>query len=198
MRGRGDRPEAGPFGRVDVQDQVGGPVLVPDQGQRRVVLDGPLVGEPHQRAPVVDQRIGDHPAGRVGPHLGGLDPLRRVLGQVLLHERFLAGPDPHHRQRPVPQHRDDPVPHRVQVVDQVLLGRVCPVEQRLIQMGQRDAIPFVAHELSLAQPRFTRLTQAEDVAGWTRMRSCPHDLYAGSQRPASARSEAATRAVRRR
>ena len=32
--------------------------------------------------------------------------------------------------------------HRVQVVHQVPLGRARPVEQRLVQVGQRYAVPF--------------------------------------------------------
>ena len=50
-----------------------------------------------------------------------LDPVRGVLGQVLLHERRLAGPHPNHRQRPVAQPGQDALADRVEVVDQVAL-----------------------------------------------------------------------------
>ena len=67
-------------------------------------------------------------------------PLGRVLRDVLLHERLLAAVHPDHRQRPVLEHRDDPVAHRVEVVDEVALGRVGAVEQRLVEVGQRHAV----------------------------------------------------------
>ena len=67
-------------------------------------------------------------------------PLGRVLRDVLLHERFLAAVDADHRQRPVLEHGDDAVAHGVEVVDQVALGRVGPVEQRLVEVGQRHAV----------------------------------------------------------
>src|SRR5579859_6787857 len=128
--------------RVDVQDQIGRPVRVPGQEQVGVVLDRALVGEPHQRAPVVAERVPDLPLGRHGPHGHGADPRRRVVRHVLLHERRLPAAHPDHRQRPVGQPRHDKRGHRVQVVDQVALGRARPVEQRLVEVGQRDPVPF--------------------------------------------------------
>ena len=155
LGGTGHRAERVAFGRVDVQDQMGRPVLVADQGQTRVVLDGPLVGKPQQRPPVVDQRVGDGPLRRVRPHPHCPDPLRGVPGKVLLHERVLPGPDPDHRQRAVAQHREDTVPHRIQVVHQVAFGGPGFAEERLVQVGQLYAVAFavLAHRFSFAPIR---------------------------------------------
>ena len=71
-------------------------------------------------------------------------PLRRVLRDVLLHERLLPAVHADHRQRPVAQLGQDAVGHRVEVVDEVALGRAGPVEQRLIEVRERDAVPFLA------------------------------------------------------
>ena len=79
--------------------------------ERRVVLDGALVGEPQQRATVVAQRVGHLALRRLGPQLHRAHPRRRVLRDVLLHERFLAAVDPDHRQRPVLELGKDPVAH---------------------------------------------------------------------------------------
>ena len=65
---------------------------------------------------------------------------RRVLRDVLLHERLLPAMHADHRQRPVLEHRDDAVAHRVEVVDEVALGRVGAVEQRVVEAAQRDAL----------------------------------------------------------
>ena len=98
--------------------------------QRRVVLDRPLVGEPQQRAAVVAERVGHVALGGLRPEPHGLHPVGRVLRDVLLHERLLAPVHPDHRQRPVLELGEDPVAHAVEVVDQVALGGLGPVEER--------------------------------------------------------------------
>ena len=105
--------------------------------ERGVVLDGPLVREPDQRAAVVAERVRDLALRRLGPDARRLHPVRRVLRHVLLHERLLAAMDPDHRERSVLEHRDDPVAHAVEIVDEIALGRVRAVEQRLIEVRQR-------------------------------------------------------------
>ena len=126
--------------RIEVEDQVGLVDRVVLGHQARVVLDGALVGEPDQSAPIVGQRVLDVPLGPVGPDGDRLHPFGRVLRQVLLHERFLPGPDPDHRERSVAKVRDHPIGHLIDVVHQVALGRIGPVEQGLVEMGQLDAV----------------------------------------------------------
>jgi len=48
--------------------------------------------------------------------------------------------DADHRQRPVRQPGDDPVADRVEVVDEIALGRLGAVEQRLVEVGESDAV----------------------------------------------------------
>jgi hypothetical protein len=137
--GRGHRlPELARSRRIDVEHQVGGPVQVLGGAQRDVVLHRALIGEPGQRRLVLTQRIPHLPVRRFRPHRDGLDPWRRVVRHVLLHERTLARAHPDHRQRPAAQHGDHTVRDRLQVVHQIALGRVRPVEQRLVQVRQRD------------------------------------------------------------
>ena len=54
-------------GRVEVEHEVGHAVGTVGAHQRRVVLDGALVREPQQRAPVVAQRVGHLALRRLGP-----------------------------------------------------------------------------------------------------------------------------------
>src|SRR6266571_3892191 len=136
---------------VDVKHEVGGavPSIGADQGW--VVLHSPLVGEPQQSATVVAQGVGHLPFRGLRPKRHCLHPRRGVLGNVLLHERRLAAEHPYYRQRPVAQHRDDAVTHLVQVVHQVPLGRVRPIEQRLVEVGQRHPVSHLiaAHLVTL-------------------------------------------------
>ena len=123
--------------RVEVEDQVGLPVAV-HAHQRRVVLDRPLVGQPHQGPPVVADRVVHLALGGVRPHRRGPDPVGGVLRQVLLHERLLAEPGPHDGQRAVAELREHPLVHGVQIRDQVALGRAGAVEDRLVEVRERD------------------------------------------------------------
>ena len=92
--------------------------------ERGVVLDRALVREPEQRAPVVAQRVRDVALRRLGPARRPSCTQSGVyFGHVLLHERLLAAVHADHRQRPVLEHGDDAVAHRVEVVDEVALGR---------------------------------------------------------------------------
>ena len=60
--GGGDRHrERVPLGRVEVEHEVRHVLEVAGPDQRRVVLDGPLVGEPEECGAVVAERIGDVP-----------------------------------------------------------------------------------------------------------------------------------------
>jgi hypothetical protein len=62
----------------------------------------------------------------------------------------LAAEHPDHRQRPVAQYRNNAVGDGVQVVDGIPLDRPGPLEQRLVQVGQRDAVPdlIAAHRIN--------------------------------------------------
>jgi hypothetical protein len=108
-----------------------------------VELDGALVGQPQQRAPVVAQHLRDLAVRTLRPHGDRPHPVRRALGHVALHERRLPGAHPLDRQRPAGQQRHHPVGHRVQVVDEVALGHVEVVTQRLVEAGQPDAVAFL-------------------------------------------------------
>jgi hypothetical protein len=44
------------------------------------------------------------------------------------------------RQRPILEHREDPIAHGVEVLDQVPLRRAGSVKERLIEVGQRNAL----------------------------------------------------------
>ena len=125
--------------RVEVEHQMRRSIGTIGAHQRRVVLDGPLVGEPQQRPAVVAQRVGHLALRRLGPQRHRAHPVRRVLRHVLLHERVLAAMHADHRQRPVAEHGQDAVRHGVEVVDEVALRRAGAVEQRLIEVGERDA-----------------------------------------------------------
>ena len=120
---------------------MGHAVRMIDPCEGGVVLDGALVREPEQRPSVVAQRVGHLALRGLRPELHRAHPRRRVLRDVLLHERLLTTVDADHRQRPVHQRRDDPVAHRVQVLHQVPLGRVRAVEQRLVEVRQRHPVP---------------------------------------------------------
>ena len=128
-------------GRVEVEHEVRDAVGTVGAHQGRVVFHRSLVGEPQQHAAVVAQRVGHFPLRSLRPELHRAHPVGRVLGDVLLHEGFLTAVDPDHRQRPSLQLRDDPIANAVQVVDQVTLARVRAVEQRLVEVGQRHAVP---------------------------------------------------------
>ena len=131
-------------GRVQVEHEVGHVVEVARPDQRRVVLDGALVGEPEQCPSVVAERVGHVPMGRLCPQVHGRHPVGRVLGHVLLHERLLAAMDADDRQRPILQLGQDPVAHRVQVVNEIALRCTCILEQRLVEVRQGHAVPRLA------------------------------------------------------
>ena len=112
--------------------------------QPRVVLDGALVREPQQRAPVVAQRVGHLTLRRLRPDGDGSHPRRRVLGDVLLHERLLAAVHADHRKGPVGEDRDDPIRNTVEVLHEITLGRARAVEQWLVEVGERHAVARLA------------------------------------------------------
>ena len=136
-------PERVGAGRIQVEHQVGGPVPGVGPHQRRVVLDGPLVGEPQQGSPIVAQGVGNLALGAFRPQLDGRHPVRRVPGQVLLHERRLATQYPDHRERPIAQVCDQPVTQRLEVLQEAALRGPGVREQRLIQVRQPHAGPLV-------------------------------------------------------
>ena len=109
-------------------------------------------------------------------------PLGGVLGQVLLHEGVLTPQDPDHRQRPVPQGREDPIAYRVEVVDQIALGRAGPVEQRLVEVGQRHAVAnVVAVEIlgfgcHRSPPDLASLVQHQQITPAVTAPGCCRDL----------------------
>jgi hypothetical protein len=72
-----------------------------DAEERDVVFHGTLISEPQQCPAVIAQGVRDFPPRSIGPDLRSGDPLRRVLGKVLLHEWRLTGSDADDRQRPI-------------------------------------------------------------------------------------------------
>lgn len=138
--GADGQAERVPVRRVDVEHQMRGLVPMPDAHQRQVVFHGALIGEPQQRTAVVAQRVRHLAPGRLRPQPYPRHPRRGVFRQVLLHERGLAAQHPHDRQRPIRQVRHEPLPDGVQVVDQVALGRLRPLEQRLVEVGERNPV----------------------------------------------------------
>ena len=73
----------------------------------------------------------------VGTHSGV------YFGTFFCMNALLTAVDADHREWPVAQLGQDAVGHRVQVVDEIALGRASPVEQRLIEVRERDAFPFL-------------------------------------------------------
>jgi hypothetical protein len=125
--------------RIDVQHQMRLRVIrriEPHQGG--MVLDGALVGEPQQRGPVVAQRVGHLALRGLRPDLGRAHPGRRVLRDVLLHERLLTAQRPDHRQRPVAQLAEQLLADRLEVADQIAFRRLRTIKQRLVEVGQPD------------------------------------------------------------
>ena len=142
LRGGHRGREAAALRRVEVEHEVRPRSVLVGPHQRRVVLDRPLVGEPQQRAPVVAQRVGDLALATPRPTRDGAhDPVRRVLRHVLLHERLPGRgrtritDSGRSRSSGRIRSRD-----RVEVVDEVALGRVGAVEQRLVEVGELDAV----------------------------------------------------------
>ncbi len=140
-RSHGHR-EAGGVGWVEVEHEVGGAVGLVGPTQCRVILDRPLVGEPQQRAAVVAQGVRHLALGRLRPELHGAHPCRRVLRDVLLHERLLAPVYPDDRQRPILQLGQDQLAHAVQILHQVSFRRPGALEQRLVEVGELDGVAF--------------------------------------------------------
>lgn len=71
-----------------------------------------------------------------------------------------------HRQRPVEEHRDDLPGDGVEVVDEVTLGRPGTVEERLVEICQRDAVA-----LFCSQDRSGFLGMYRSGSGGTKRRS---------------------------
>ena len=126
------------LGRVEVEHEVRRPVPVVGRDQRRVVLDGPLVGEPQQRAPVVAERVGHLALGRLGPHRRWRPSPGVYFGTFFCMNGCCPG-RPGSPTAGGRAARHDPVRDRVEVVDQVALGRAGAVEQGLVEIGQRHA-----------------------------------------------------------
>ena len=152
--GRGRRPGAS-----------GRRTHAPEQG--RVVLDRALVGEPQQGLPVVAHGIVDHPLPVLGRDVERRDRRGGVRRQVLLHERRLAAQHPDHAQRAPGEHRHEPVRDSVQVVDQVALAGAGVGEQRLVEIGQPDAGPFLLGHADILPPSGHRLGDGLQVKGRT-------------------------------
>ncbi|WAX56697.1 hypothetical protein M6B22_19525 [Jatrophihabitans cynanchi] len=155
---------AAALGWVEVEDEVGGDVGVRNPEQGRMEFDGTLIGEPQQGPAVVAQRVGDLPLRGRGPHRCGGDPVRRVLRHVLLHERLLTAQRADDRQRPVAEGLDDLRVKRVEVVDEVALGGLGTVEQRLVQVGERDAVAGFTRSHGTI---FSRRADSPSVSGQT-------------------------------
>ena len=126
--------------RVEVEHEMRGVVESVGEPERRVVLDGPLVGEPQQRPTVVAERVGDGALRSRCPERDRGHPIRRVLRHVLLHERRLIAGRPDDGQRSVTQHGQQPIAHTIEVVDELPLGGAGTLVQRLIQVRQLDPI----------------------------------------------------------
>ena len=130
--------EVAPFGRIEIQDEMGNAVEPVRVGERRVVFDRALVPEPQERATVITERVRHLAFRRLRPDTNRRHPLRRVLRHVLLHERFLASVHSDHRQWPVFEFRDHPITDRVQIVDQISFGRPRVREQRIVEVREVD------------------------------------------------------------
>jgi hypothetical protein len=85
----------------------------------------------------------DHALPVLGRHLERGDRGGGVLRQVLLHERRLPETHPDHAEGPLGEDRHHAVRDSVEVVDQVALGRSGVVEQRLVEVGQPDAVSLL-------------------------------------------------------
>jgi hypothetical protein len=142
--GPDDHREVRALRRVEVEDQAGR-LRVRDAEERDVELDGALVGQPQERAPVVAEHLGDLAVRPLRPDGHGAHPVRRALGHVALHERRLSGADPLDRQRTPGQQRHQPVGDGVEVVDEVALGHGEVVTEGLVETGQPYAVPFLLH-----------------------------------------------------
>ena len=124
--------------RVQVEHQGRRMQRVVDAEEGHVVLDRPLVGQPEQGPPVVAEHLVHLSVGRLRPHRHGADPVGGALHHVLLHERGRTGPHALDRQRPPGEQGHDPVGEGVRVVDEIALGHLEAVAQRLVEAGQPD------------------------------------------------------------
>jgi hypothetical protein len=84
--------------------------------------------------------VGDVALRRLRPQRDRAHPVGGVLRDVLLHERLLVPLDPDHRERAIGQHRDDPAGDGVEVVDELAFRRTGVSEERLVEVGQLDAV----------------------------------------------------------
>ena len=166
MRDRDHGGEVIVSGWVEIEHHVRGSVDVVGQAQRRVVLDGALIGQPEQGPPIVAQRVVHLPFGGLRPYRNGLDPLRRVLRHVLLHEGRLPAQNPQHGEWPTRQPWQHPVCDSVQVVHQVALAGTGVRAQRLVQVGQfhSGAVVFGAHTRLPLAPVLTRASLRSSLA----------------------------------
>ena len=82
-----DRGEVVIVGRIQIENEIRWPIDTFGQTPCRVVFDGVLVREPQQGPSVVTDRVADLALGPLRPDADCLDPVRDVLGNVLLHER---------------------------------------------------------------------------------------------------------------
>ena len=101
VRDLNDSAEGRSLRRIEVQHQMGHLIRMVHPHERRVILDRALVREPQQGPPVVAERVGHLALRSICPQRNRLHPVRRVLRDILLHERFLSSMHTDHRQGPV-------------------------------------------------------------------------------------------------
>src|SRR5262249_54199890 len=132
--------------------------------------DAILIGEPEQGALIVDQRVME-PAVLL-EHLYTREPLRKPLGDVLLHEALLvdARRITLHGHRPAAQMRQHHRGHVLVVVRELALGDAIGREQHLLRM--RD------HALSLVTSRATLSCRSPTKRGCRSLPCCVHSMKA--------------------
>ncbi len=188
-------------GWIEIDDKMRRALGAIRPHEGRVILHRPLVGEPDEGSPVVAQRIVDIAPRGLRPEASPPHPVRGVARQVLLHEGFLATMHPDHRERPVHQLGQDPVVDGVEILDQVSLRRSGVLEERLVEIGQLDAMKLLSFrhgaEPSPSSTPSRDTGQARDANSRRSRRSAaPPAFTPRSSRPSSAAPRTG-RAVRR-
>src|SRR5215471_9929488 len=125
--------------RIQVEHELVGPVKRAEMAEENVQFNACLVGEVDQRGGLVADDVAHGPV--LLAHLGPAHPVRKVPGDVLLHDA-LAGDAVWiavHDQRPVPQIGDDRGSHLPVVLDEISLADPVIREEQLVGACHLDA-----------------------------------------------------------